>query len=97
MFHQLLIVATTMAGALGGAAAYIAVRAFKRSGDGSLLFASVGFSLITVGTVFGVLCAFPIFNMAEVELHLGQTGLVAAGLFSILYSVSRTGRLAKPR
>src|SRR3989304_3144568 len=94
MFHELIIVASTLTGVFGAVATYIGVRAFKRSGENSLLFASAGFSLITVGTVLGVLCAFPDYHLYELELHLGQSALVAVGLFSIVYSISRAGRLA---
>ncbi len=97
MFEQLLIAATALTGLFGGMATYIGVKAFKRSGSGSFLFASAGFSLITVGTVLGVVCAFNTYQIAELEIHLAQTGTVAAGFFSIVYSISRAGRFSKPR
>lgn len=97
MFHELIIATSTLTGVFGAIATYIGVRAFKRSGENSLLFASTGFSLITIGTVLGVLCTFPNYQLYELESHLGQSALVAAGLFAIVYSISRAGRLAKPR
>ena len=96
MFHELLIAASALIGIFGTMATYIGLKAFRRSRDGSLLFASAGFSLITIGTVLGGLVyVFLTHNM--VEIYLGQSAMVALGLLSIIYSISRTSHLAKPR
>lgn len=96
MFHELLLTASALIGIFGFTATYIGLKAFRRSRDGSLIFASVGFSLITVGTVLGGLVyVFLTHNM--VEIYLAQSALVALGLFSIIYSISHTGHIGKPR
>ncbi len=93
---DLMVAATALVGVLGGTATYIGVKAFRRIGDGSLLFASAGFTLITAGTILAAV-ACPILTYSEVEVHLADSALVASGLLSIVYSISRAGRLAKPR
>ena len=95
MFHQLLIAALTLISIFGGMATYCGLKAFKRDGDRSLLYASCGFTLITSGTVLGGLYVF--FTHSMVELYFVQSAMVALGLFSIIYSISHVGRLAKPR
>ncbi len=96
MFHELLMTASALIGIFGTTATYIGLKAFRRSGDGSLLFASAGFSLITIGTVLGGL-VYVFFTHNMVEIYFAQSGMVALGLFSIIYSISRAGGLAKPR
>lgn len=92
----MLIAATAVIAIFGGTATYIGLKAFRRSGDGSLLLAATGFTLITVGTVLGGLY-YVFFTHNMVELYFAQSALVALGLFSIVYSISRAGQLAKPR
>lgn len=95
MFHYLLITATVLIAIFGGTATYIGLKAFRRNGEKSLLFASTGFTLITLGTVLGSLYVY--FTHSLVELYLVQSSIVAAGLFSIVYSISQAGHFAKSR
>ncbi len=95
MFEQLLAAVTGLTSVLGSMAAYIGLKAFKRGRDASLLFATAGFTLITGGTVFGAIgCVF--LNINDVMVHIAQSAMVAVGLFSIIYSISRVGRVASP-
>ncbi len=93
---DLMVAATVLVGIFGGMASYIGLKAFKRNREGSFLFASAGFSLVAVGTILGAV-ACPVYTLNEVEVHLAESGLVASGLLSILYSISRVGHSAKPR
>ncbi len=95
MFH-LMVAATVLVGIFGGIATYIGLKAFKRIREGSFLFASAGFSLVAVGTIFGAV-ACPVYAVNEAEVHLVESGLVAAGLLSILYSIVRVGHSVGPR
>ncbi len=95
MYLQLMIVATVLTAFFGGTAACIGLRAFKRSGDKSLFCASLGFALITVGTVLGGL--FVLLNHGLLELYLVPSAVVAAGLFFIIHSLSLASASTKPR
>jgi putative Mn2+ efflux pump MntP len=91
-----LVVAMAAIGVLGGMAVYIGLRAFRRNKDNSLLLAATGFTFITAGTLAGsVGCIF--LHIDEVTAHLTESTLVATGLFSIVYSVSRVGQLSRPK
>ncbi len=94
MFHYLLITATVLISIFGGTATYIGLKAFRRNREKSLLYASTGFTLITIGTVLGGLYVYVTHSL--VELYFVQSSIVAAGLLSIIYSISRAGHLAKP-
>lgn len=96
MLYQLLVVTTAFIALFGSTATYIGLRAFKRSKDGCLLFAAAGFTLITVGMVLGGL-VYVFFARNMMELYLAQSAMVAAGLLSIVCSISLEGRLKKPR
>ncbi len=94
MFHELLTAATATTGFFGGLATYIALKAFKRNREASLLLASLGFTLITAGTVLGGL-VYVFFTHNQIEVYLAQSAMVAAGFFSIVYSISKLNHLTK--
>jgi heme A synthase len=100
MFETWLLVGTLgLTGFLGIAAAYLALRAFRRVRDDSLLLTATGFGLITSATVLGAVgCVF--LNVYDVTVHIAQSTAVAAGLFAIIYSISHVrgaaARLTEP-
>jgi hypothetical protein len=85
-----------LTGALGVVAGYLALKAFKRVRDESFLLTAVGFGLITSATVLGAVgCVF--LNVYDVTVHIAQSSAVAAGLFSIIYSISHIRGTARAR
>lgn len=95
MLEELLLTTTALTGVFGGMTAFIGLKAFKRGREESLLFTTAGFSFITVGTVFAAVgCVF--LGLNEVMVHLVGSAAVAAGLLSIIYSVTRVGPTVKP-
>ncbi len=95
MYLPLMIVATVLIAFFGGTAACVGLRAFRRKRDKSLLCASIGFALITVGTVLGGLIV--LLNHGLLELYLAPSSVVAAGLFFIVHSLSLAGGSTEPR
>ena len=92
----LLVGALGLTVVLGVVAGYLALKAFKRVRDESFLLTAAGFGLITAATVFGaVACVF--LNIYDVTVHIAQSSIVAAGLFSIIYSISHVRGTARER
>ncbi len=100
MFEISLLMGTLgLTGLLGTAAAYLALRAFRRVRDDSLLLTATGFGLITSATILGAV-GYVFLNIYDVTVHVAQSTAVAAGLFAIIYSISHVkgaaARLTEP-
>jgi hypothetical protein len=85
-----IVVIKTLTLILGGAITYLAYKAYRRTGAPSLRYLSVGFGIVTLGT----LLAGIIDQVLQMELQIGlltESVLITAGFAVILYSLYATG------
>jgi len=84
---QTLIVATkTLTLLLGGLITYFAYRAYRRTGSSSLRALTVGFGIVTVGS----LTAGVVDQIAQLDFRVGlliESSLIAVGFAVIVYSL----------
>jgi len=84
-----IVVMKTLTLILGGAITYLSYRAYSRTGATSLRFLSIGFGIVTLGTLIaGIIDQF-----LQLELQIGlltESVLITAGFAVILYSLYTT-------
>lgn len=91
--HIKLVIAKIITVMLGLLITYQAYRGYRTYGSEPMRYVAIGFFLITVGAVLeGVL--FEVFELSLFFAGAIQTGLVAAGMLVVLYSLY--GRMPKP-
>lgn len=73
---------------LGSILVYLAITAYRRNGQREFLFLSVGFGLITVGSVSaGILFEFLGFELLTVNIV--ESIMIILGFLSLVYSIYR--------
>ncbi|WP_276259017.1 DUF7521 family protein [Haloglomus litoreum] len=84
--HEGLIIAKAITMVLGLLIAGTAYRSYRRSGNGSMFYLAVGFTIISVGAVVeGIL--FDVIQFSIFWAGTVQTSIVAVGMLIILYSL----------
>ncbi len=87
--QTVILVLKTLTLVLGAVITFLSYRAYRRTGDRSLSFLSLGFGIVT----FGSLLAGIVDQLLEFGFQLGQlveTSLLAAGFAVIVYSLYAT-------
>lgn len=80
---------------LGGSMTFLALKAYRRERTRALLFAVVGFGLITAGTLlegiyqFGIKGTYFLTGLELLQLQTIERVVIALGLFALLYSLVR--------
>lgn len=84
--HIELVIAKLIVVSLGLLIAYQAHRSYRRSNGRPMLFVSIGFLFISVGSVIeGILYEFDVLSIYQASAI--QTGIVAIGMVFVLYSL----------
>lgn len=87
MVETAIIATKTVTLLLGGGITYIALKAYRRTGDASLRALSVGFGIVTLGALLGGIAD----QVVSVSLEMGvliNSLLVMIGFVIIMYSLS---------
>ncbi len=86
--HPLLSIVRSLVVVLGLLITFMAFRAYKRSGHGSLFLAGIGFLLIASAALLaGIL--FEISGYSLVDVVIFESTMIAMGLLAILFSIRR--------
>lgn len=84
--HLELVIAKLIVIALGLLIAYQALRSYRRGNGRPMLFVSIGFLFISVGSVIeGLLYELDVLTIYQASAI--QTGIVAIGMVFVLYSL----------
>ena len=84
--HLELVIAKLIVVSLGLLIAYQAYRSYRRINGRPMLFVSIGFLFISVGSVIeGILYEFEVLSIFQASAI--QTGIVAIGMVFVLYSL----------
>ncbi len=85
VFFKLLVVV------FGSAVVFAAYGAYRRTESIRMLFVSIGFALVTLGSlVEGIL--FELLGYNLMEAHIVESTLVLVGLLTLIYSLKRFSR-----
>lgn len=85
VFFKLLVVV------LGSAIVFAAYGAYRRTDSTWMLFVSIGFALVTLGSVVEGLL-FEFLGYGLMEAHIVESTLVLVGLLTLIYSLKRFSR-----
>lgn len=89
--HLLLVFFKLLLVGLGSAIVFVSYDAHRRMGSRMMLFVSMGFGLVTLGSlVEGIL--FEFLGYSFVEVHVVESTMVLAGLLALIYSLKRVSR-----
>lgn len=83
---SLVVVLKTLTLVLGGTITYLAFKAFRRTGSGSLRSLSVGFGLVTLGALLAGVADQIVGFQTDIALVV-ESVLTAAGFAVIVYSL----------
>jgi predicted Abi (CAAX) family protease len=85
----MLILSEAIIISLGSLIAYVSARAYHRNKSTSMLFMSLGFAVIVIGSLMEELM-LELLRFPMIEAHMLENLILAAGLLLIVYSIYGT-------
>ena len=82
----LLRVLKSLIGLLGLMLAYLSLKAYRKSESKNMLFLSIGFGIITVGSVLAGL-SFEFLGFSLLQVNIVESLMILIGFIMIMYSI----------
>ena len=82
----LLRVLKSLIGLLGLMLAYLSLKAYRKSESKNMLFLSIGFGIITVGSILAGL-SFEFLGFSLLQVNIVESLMILIGFIMIMYSI----------
>ena len=82
----LLRVLKSLIGLLGLMLAYLSLKAYRKSESKNMLFLSIGFGIITVGSILAGL-SFEFLGFSLLQVNIVESSMILIGFIMIMYSI----------
>ena len=82
----LLRVLKSLIGLLGLMLAYLSLKAYRKSKSKNMLFLSIGFGIITVGSILAGL-SFEFLGFSLLQVNIVESLMILIGFIMIMYSI----------
>ena len=82
----LLRVLKSLIGLLGLMLAYLSLKAYRKSESKNILFLSIGFGIITVGSILAGL-SFEFLGFSLLQVNIVESSMILIGFIMIMYSI----------
>lgn len=76
----------SLIGILGLLLAYLSLKAYRKSKSNNLLFLSIGFGIITVGSILAGL-SFEFLGFSLLQVNIVESLMILIGFIMIMYSI----------
>jgi len=76
----------TLIGVLGLLLAYLSLKAYRKSKSKNMLFLSIGFGIITVGSILAGL-SFEFLGFSLLQVNIVESLMILVGFIMIMYSI----------
>ena len=76
----------SLIGVLGLLLAYLSIKAYRKSKSKNMLFLSIGFGIITVGSILAGL-SFEFLGFSLLQVNIVESLMILVGFIMVLYSV----------
>ena len=76
----------SLIGVLGLLLAYLSIKAYRKSKSKNMLFLSIGFGIITVGSILAGL-SFEFLGFTLLQVNIVESLMILVGFIMVLYSV----------
>jgi len=76
----------SLIGILGLLLAYLSLKAYRKSKSNNMLFLSIGFGIITVGSILAGL-SFEFLGFSLLQVNIVESFMILIGFIMIMYSI----------
>jgi len=76
----------SLIGVLGLLLAYLSIKAYRKSKSKNMLFLSIGFGIITVGSILAGL-SFEFLGFSLLQVNIVESLMILVGFIMIMYSI----------
>ena len=76
----------SLIGVLGLLLAYLSIKAYRKSKSKNMLFLSIGFGIITVGSILAGL-SFEFLGFSLLQVNIVESLMILIGFIMIMYSI----------
>ena len=76
----------SLIGMLGLLLAYLSLKAYRKSKSNNMLFLSIGFGIITVGSILAGL-SFEFLGFSLLQVNIVESFIILIGFIMIMYSI----------
>ncbi|MCH2403509.1 MAG: hypothetical protein HS051_02675 [Thaumarchaeota archaeon] len=76
----------SLIGILGLLLAYLSLKAYRKSKSNNMLFLSIGFGIITVGSILAGL-SFEFLGFSLLQVNIVESFIILIGFIMIMYSI----------
>ena len=76
----------SLIGVLGLLLAYLSIKAYRKSKSKNMLFLSIGFGIITVGSILAGL-SFEFLGFTLLQVNIVESLMILVGFIMIMYSI----------
>lgn len=76
----------TLIGVLGLLLAYLSLKAYRKSKSKNMLFLSIGFGIITVGSILAGL-SFEFLGFTLLQVNIVESLMILVGFIMVMYSI----------
>jgi len=76
----------SLIGVLGLLLAYLSIKAYRKSKSKNMLFLSIGFGIITVGSILAGL-SFEFLGFSLLQVNIVESLMILVGFIMVLYSI----------
>nr|AIE90745.1 hypothetical protein [uncultured marine thaumarchaeote AD1000_06_A03] len=76
----------SLIGILGLLLAYLSLKAYKKSKSNNMLFLSIGFGIITVGSILAGL-SFEFLGFTLLQVNIVESLMILVGFIMVMYSI----------
>ncbi|NSL76603.1 MAG: hypothetical protein HS049_03255 [Thaumarchaeota archaeon] len=76
----------SLIGVLGLLLAYLSIKAYRKSKSKNMLFLSIGFGIITVGSILAGL-SFEFLGFSLLQVNIVESLMILVGFIMVMYSI----------